>query len=59
MGNQGILNSSFRVNSKVYVLYAVDLYYLLRFEDPNYDPKANGYNVATWTGCGDTTLLRN
>jgi hypothetical protein len=41
------LNPNFRVNGYIYGLYVVDRYYLLRFGDPNYDPNANDYNVAT------------
>ena len=41
------LDPNFRVNGYIYVLYAVDHYYLLHFGDPNYDPNANEYNTAT------------
>ena len=42
-----MLNPNFRVNGYVYVLCIVDRYYLLRFGNPNYDPNADDYNLAT------------
>jgi hypothetical protein len=46
-GDHGMLNPNFRVNGHIYVLQVVERYYLLRFGDPNYDPNADDYNLAT------------
>src|ERR1043166_5384442 len=42
-----VLDPDFRVNGYVYLLYAVDRYYLLNFGSPNYNPGSDQYDAAT------------